>query len=105
MSIEQLDLLLSEIHLNASLRQKLKAASNLFHAAEISQSAGYDVSWQDWMRYQARQALSLSDLAMADYCKRLSRGRESFAHATFIPIFGHLCKKGAFEWVVPFKEE
>lgn len=103
MSASQLELLLTAIRSNSALRSELSAASNLFHAAEISQAAGYDVTWQDWMRYQARMALMLSEEDMLEYCRRLSDGREVFAHATFIPVFGHLCKKGAFQWVVPFE--
>jgi len=105
MSCDELRLLLREISKDADLKHRLSLAKSLFDAALISQSAGFDVSWQDWIRYQAKLAMSLSEEQMFDYCRRLSDGIEVLPHATFIPALGFLCKEGAFEWVLPFDGE
>lgn len=102
---DELSRLLKELLSNNDLRYRLSRANSLFDAAKISQLAGFDISWQDWMRYQARLAMSLSEEQMSDYCRRISDGIEVFPHATFIPVLGFLCKQGAFEWVLPFDGE
>jgi hypothetical protein len=102
MTANDFSLLLKDIRKNKILRDQLSQARNLYHAAAIAQEAGYAVTWKDWMRYQAEQALLLNAEEMDDYCKRLANGIEVFDHATFIPVFGLLCKDGAFQWVIPF---
>ena len=61
MSAEQLSALLAKLKEDAGLREKLKGASDLDAALAIAQEAGFDVSKADWLRYQAKQTLELSD--------------------------------------------
>ena len=105
MSYEELDYLIVRIRTDDELRMKLSSAKSLFHAAEISQRAGFKVTWQDWLRHQARQALLLDEAQIADYCQKVSAGKEIFPHATFMPVFGYLCQQDSFYWVSPFESE
>jgi len=61
MSEEQLTALLAKLKEDAGLLQKLKDAADLDTAVAMAQEAGFDVSKADWLRYQAKQTLELSD--------------------------------------------
>jgi predicted ribosomally synthesized peptide with nif11-like leader len=61
MSEEQLSALLAKIKDDAGLQEKLRGAGDLDDAVAIAKEAGFDVSKADWLRYQAKQTLELSD--------------------------------------------
>ena len=61
MSEEQLSALLAKLKEDAGLQEKLKGAADLDAAVAIAKEAGFDVSKADWLRYQAKQTLELSD--------------------------------------------
>jgi predicted ribosomally synthesized peptide with nif11-like leader len=61
MSEEQLTALLAKLKDDAGLQEKLMAAADLDAALAIAQEAGFDMRKADWLRYQAKQALELSD--------------------------------------------
>ena len=61
MSEEQLAALLAKLKNDAGLQDKLKGASDLDAAVALAKEAGFDVSKQDWGKYQAKQSLDLSD--------------------------------------------
>ena len=66
MSAEQLTTLLAKLNDDAGLREKLKGAADLDAAVAMAQEAGFDVSKADWLRYQAKQTLELSDEQLED---------------------------------------
>jgi predicted ribosomally synthesized peptide with nif11-like leader len=61
MSEEQLSALLAKLKEDAGLLEKLKGAADLDAAVAIAMEAGFDVSEADWLRYQAKKTLELSD--------------------------------------------
>jgi predicted ribosomally synthesized peptide with nif11-like leader len=61
MSEEQLAALLVKLKDDAALRDKLQAAADLDAAVALAKEAGFDVSKADWLKYQAKQNLELSD--------------------------------------------
>jgi len=61
MSEEQLTALLAKLNEDAELREKLKGAADLDAAVAMAQVAGFDVSKADWLKYQAKETLELSD--------------------------------------------
>jgi predicted ribosomally synthesized peptide with nif11-like leader len=61
MSEEQLTALLAKLKEDAGLREKLQGAADLDAAVALAKEAGFDVSKADWLRYQAKQTLELSD--------------------------------------------
>ena len=61
MSEEQLTALLAKLKDDAGLQEKLKGAADLDAAVAIAKAAGFDVSKADWLKYQAKQTLELSD--------------------------------------------
>ena len=61
MSEEQLSALLAKLKDDAGLQEKLKGAADLDAAVAIAKGAGFDVSKADWLRYQAKQTLELSE--------------------------------------------
>lgn len=61
MSELQLKNLLAKLQEDGDLKDKLKAATNLDAAVAIAKESGFDVNKADWLRYQAKQTLSLSD--------------------------------------------
>ena len=61
MSEEQLSALLAKLKEDKGLQEKLKGAADLDAAVAITKGAGFDVSKADWLRYQAKQTLELSD--------------------------------------------
>jgi len=61
MSEEQLAALLAKLKEDAGLQEKLKGAADLDAAVALAKEAGFEVSKADWLRYQAKQTLELSD--------------------------------------------
>jgi predicted ribosomally synthesized peptide with nif11-like leader len=61
MSEEQLSALLAKLKEDTSLQEKLKGAADVDAVVAMAQEAGFDVSKADWLRYQAKQTLELSD--------------------------------------------
>ena len=61
MSEEQLSALLATFKEDAGLQEKFKGAEDLDAAMAIAKEAGFDVSKADWLRYQAKLTLELSD--------------------------------------------
>ena len=61
MSEEQLTALLAKIKEDAGLQEKLKGAADLDAAIALVKEAGFDVSKADWLKYQAKQTIELSD--------------------------------------------
>ncbi len=61
MSEEQLAALLAKLKDDAGLQEKLKGAADLDAAVAMAKEAGFDVSKADWLRYQAKQTLELTD--------------------------------------------
>ena len=61
MSEEQLTALLAKLKEDAGLQEKLKGAADLDAAVALAKEAGFDVSKADWLKYQAKQTIELSD--------------------------------------------
>ena len=61
MSEEQLTALFAKLKDNAEIQEKLKGAADPDTAVAMAKEAGFDVSKADWLRYQAKQTLELSD--------------------------------------------
>ena len=61
MSEEQLAALLAKLKEDAGLQEKLKGAADLDAAVAVAKEAGFDVSKADWLKYQAKQTIELSD--------------------------------------------
>ena len=61
MSEEQLAALLAKLKDDEGLQAKLKDAADLDAILAIAKDAGFDVSKADWLRYQAKQTVELSD--------------------------------------------
>jgi predicted ribosomally synthesized peptide with nif11-like leader len=55
MSEEQLIALLAKLKEDAGLQEKLKAAADLDAAVAMAKEAGFDVSKEDWIKYQAKE--------------------------------------------------
>ena len=61
MSEEQLSALLAKLKDDAGLREKLQGAGDLDAAVAMAKEAGFDLTKADWLKYQAKQTLELSD--------------------------------------------
>jgi predicted ribosomally synthesized peptide with nif11-like leader len=61
MSEEQISALLAKLQDDAGLQEKLKGAADLDAAVALVKEAGFDISKADWLKYQAKQTLELSD--------------------------------------------
>ena len=61
MSEEQLSALLAKLKDDAGLREKLQGVGDLDGAVALAKEAGFDVSKADWLRFQAKRTLELSD--------------------------------------------
>ena len=61
MSEQQLSDFLAAVKDDPGLQEKLKVAADLDAAVAIAREAGFDVSKADWIKYQAKQTLELSD--------------------------------------------
>jgi len=64
MSEEQLSILLAKLKDDAGLREKLQGAGDVDAAVAMVKEAGFDVSKADWLKYQAKQTLELSDVQL-----------------------------------------
>jgi len=61
MSEEQLSALLAKLKEDMVLQEKLMGAADLDAAVALAKEAGFDVNKADWLKYQGKQALELSD--------------------------------------------
>ena len=61
MSEEQLAALLAKLKDDTGLQEKLRTAADLDAVLVIAKDAGFDISKADWLRYQAKQIIELSD--------------------------------------------
>jgi len=61
MSEEQLAALLAKLKDDAGLKEKFKGAADLDAAIALAKEAGFDVGKADWLKYQEKQTLELSD--------------------------------------------
>ena len=61
MSEEQLSALLAKLKEDVGLQEKLKSATDLDAAIALAKEAGFDVCKADWLRYQAKQTIELSE--------------------------------------------
>jgi len=61
MSEEQLSALLAKLNEDGCLKEKLEGAGDLDAFVAIAKEAGFGVSKSDWLEYQAKQTLALSD--------------------------------------------
>ena len=58
---EQLSALLAKIKQDAGLKEKLQGAGDFDAAVALAKEAGFDVSKEDWVKYQVQQTLELND--------------------------------------------
>jgi predicted ribosomally synthesized peptide with nif11-like leader len=61
MSEEQLAALLAKLKDDAGLQEKLEGAADLDAAVALAKEAGFDVTKANWLKYQTKQTLELSD--------------------------------------------
>ena len=61
MTEEQLTALLAKIKEDTGLQEKLKGSADLDAAVALAKEAGFNVSKADWLKYQAKQTIELSD--------------------------------------------
>ena len=61
MSEDQLSALLARLKEDFDLQEKLKGAADFDAAIALAQVAGFQVSKEDWLKYQTRQTRELSD--------------------------------------------
>ena len=62
MSEEQLAALLAKLKNDGGLQEKLKGAADIDAAVALAKEAGFDISKDDWLKYQAEQPpFELSD--------------------------------------------
>jgi predicted ribosomally synthesized peptide with nif11-like leader len=61
MSEEQLSDLLAKLKEDSGLQERFKGAADLDTAVAMAKKAGFVVSKADWLKYQAKQFLELSD--------------------------------------------
>ena len=66
MSEEQLTALFAKLKDDAGPQEKFQGASGLDAAVALAKEAGFDISKADWLKYQAKQTLELSDEALED---------------------------------------
>ena len=60
-SEEQLSALLAKLKNDAGLREMLQGAGDLDAAVALAKESGFDVSKADWLGYQSKQTVQLSD--------------------------------------------
>jgi predicted ribosomally synthesized peptide with nif11-like leader len=87
MSEEQLTALLAKLNDDAGLQEKLKGAADLDDAVAMAQEAGFDVSKADWLNYQAKQTLELSD----EELDRVAGGNSLYCDSNWNCTVGHGC--------------
>jgi predicted ribosomally synthesized peptide with nif11-like leader len=81
MSEEQLTTLLAKIKDDAGLREKLQGVANLDAALALVKEAGFDVSKEAWLKYQANQTQELSDADLESVAGGLSGICNTYTHA------------------------
>jgi predicted ribosomally synthesized peptide with nif11-like leader len=93
MSEEQLAALLAKLKDDAGFQEKLKGAADLDDAVAIAKEAGFDVSRADWLRYQAKQTLELSDAELEAVAGGTAKQPEfcEFSHPTQTDLY---CNEG-----------
>jgi predicted ribosomally synthesized peptide with nif11-like leader len=64
MSDDQLKVFLEAVRADAALQEKLKGAADLDDAVAIAKEAGFYVTNEDWLKYQANQTVELSDVEL-----------------------------------------
>ena len=87
MSEEQLTALLAKLKEDAGLQEKFKGAADLDSAMAIAKEAEFDVSKEDWLKYQAEQTMELSDYELEDP----AGGREHSTERNFGTCFSGTC--------------
>ena len=87
MSEEQLTALLAKLNDDAGLREKIKGAADLDAAVAMAKEAGFDVSKADWLNYQAKQTLELSD----EELDRVASGNSLYCDSNWNCTVGHGC--------------
>jgi predicted ribosomally synthesized peptide with nif11-like leader len=81
MSEEQLTALLAKLKEDAGLRESLQGAGDLDAAEAMAREAGFEVSKDDWITYQTRQNLVLSDEELVGVAGGIvSKQKESFSN-------------------------
>ena len=80
MSEEQLAALLAKLKDDSGLKEKLQGAADLDAAVVLAKEAGFDVSKADWLKYQAKQTLELSDEELEGVAGGLGTARGCSAH-------------------------
>ena len=92
MSEEQLTDLLTKLKEDTGLQEKLKGATDLDIAVAIAKEAGFDVSKADWIKYQARKVLEMSN----EELEAIAGGRGGLNNANkdevFKEMFGETTK-------------
>ena len=66
MSEEQLAAFLTALNADPDLKRKLRGATDLDAVAGIAKEAGFDVSKQDWLAYQAQKTHDLSEAELEE---------------------------------------
>ena len=61
MSEEQLAALIAKLKDDEGLQEKLKGAADLDAVLAIAKDAGFEINKPDWLRYQAKKTIELSD--------------------------------------------
>jgi predicted ribosomally synthesized peptide with nif11-like leader len=79
MSEEQLSALLAKLNDDAVLQEKLKDAADLDAAVAMAREAGFALSKEDWLKYQAQQTLELSDEELEGVAGGRNNARNSLA--------------------------
>jgi predicted ribosomally synthesized peptide with nif11-like leader len=93
MSEEQLSALLAKLKEDEGLREKLKGAADLDAAVAIAQEAGFDVSKADWLKYQAKQTLGLSDEVLEGVTGGMRSAKcKSGTYGPGTPCSNNVCK-------------
>ncbi len=73
-SEEQLSALLAKLKEDAGLQEKLKGAADLDAAVALAKEAGFNVSRNDFIRYEASKVMAMSDAEL----EAIAGGRDSF---------------------------
>jgi len=93
MSEEQLAALLAKLKDDEGLQDKLKGAADLDAVLAIAKDAGFDVSKADWLRYQAKQTIELSD----EELEGISGGFDLWNIATHLTCGRNPCGRNYFK--------
>jgi predicted ribosomally synthesized peptide with nif11-like leader len=61
MSEEQLSALLAKLKEDTGFREEIQGAGDLHAAVAMAKDAGFEVSKVDWLKYQTKQPIELTD--------------------------------------------